>query len=144
MLRVSRIINLSSFSQELQNEQDDLINWTASLLNTVWKHQQPGGYLLNYMDQLPNSTFIDASGTALLAAATFRLATIVAEIAPALVNTQAAEKARSWVAANIDSDGWLTNVVNPLNWHEAGSHSPEGQAFVLMLAAAYQDYLHRK
>jgi rhamnogalacturonyl hydrolase YesR len=140
MLRVLRIIQSSSFAQELQNEQVDIINWIASLLNNVWQYQQPDGYLLNYMDQQPSSTFIDASGTALLAAATFRLATI----APGQANTVAAEKARSWIAANIGKDGWLTHVVNPLNWHVAGSHSPEGQAFVLMLDAAYQNYLHRK
>jgi rhamnogalacturonyl hydrolase YesR len=139
MLRVLRIIQSSSFAEELLSEQFDIMNWTALLLDSVWQYQQPDGYLLNYMDLDPSATFIDASGTALLAAATFRLAAI----APELVDTDPAERARNWIGSNIDADGWLTNVVNPLNWHAAGSHSPEGQAFVLMLVAAHRDYCQR-
>ncbi|KAF9518535.1 hypothetical protein BS47DRAFT_1338225 [Hydnum rufescens UP504] len=136
MLRVLRIIQSSAFAEDLLDEQADIISWASSLLNTVWQYQQPDGSLLNYIDLSPRNTFPDASGTALLAASTFRLATIL----PGSVDTGAAERARKWIGANIDKDGWLTNVVNPLNWHKPGSHSPEGQAFVLMLAAAYRDF----
>ena len=38
------------------------------------------------------------------------------------------------------SDGWLQPVVDPLNVGAEGSHSPEGQAFVLMLQAAWRDW----
>jgi hypothetical protein len=140
MLRVLRIIQSSSFAEELLSEQFDIMAWTASLLNAVWQYQQPDGYLLNYMDLDPSATFIDGSGTALLAAATFRLAAMALE----LVDTDPAERARDWIGSNIDADGWLTNVFNPLDWHAAGSHSPEGQDFVLLLAAAHRDYCERR
>lgn len=41
---------------------------------------------------------------------------------------------------HFDGDGWLTPVVNPYAYHEQGEKSPEGQAFVLQLHAAYRDY----
>lgn len=89
----------------------------------------------------PSDTFEDASGTALLAACTFRLASLVfgTNNAPS-VNVIAAAKARAWVISKIDADGWLNNVVDPYDWHRQGSHSPEGQSFVLMLQAAYRDW----
>jgi hypothetical protein len=36
--------------------------------------------------------------------------------------------------------GWLSPVVDPLNVGSEGSQSPEGQAFVLMLDAAWRDW----
>lgn len=39
------------------------------------------------------------------------------------------------------SDGWLTPVVNPDDVGQEGSQSPEGQAFVVQLSAAYRDWL---
>jgi hypothetical protein len=36
--------------------------------------------------------------------------------------------------------GWLSPVVDPLNVGSEGSQSPEGQAFVLMLHAAWRDW----
>ena len=39
------------------------------------------------------------------------------------------------------SDGWLTPVVNPLQWGVEGSESPEGQAFVLEMQAAWRDWV---
>jgi hypothetical protein len=38
------------------------------------------------------------------------------------------------------SDGWLTPVVNPESYGAQGSESPEGQAFVLEMQAAWQDW----
>lgn len=35
---------------------------------------------------------------------------------------------------------WLTPVVDPYNWAAQGGSSPEGQAFVVALYAAYQDW----
>ena len=43
--------------------------------------------------------------------------------------------------AHFTSDGWLTPVVNPENVGQEGSHSPEGQAFVVQLDAAYRDWV---
>jgi len=38
------------------------------------------------------------------------------------------------------SDGWLTPVTDPLNVGSEGKQSPEGEAFALMLHAAWRDW----
>lgn len=38
-------------------------------------------------------------------------------------------------------DGWVQPVVNPYTFTEQGQHSPEGQAFVLQLHAAWRDWV---
>lgn len=160
-LRVVRIIQLSNFAANLQSEQNDLIQWSADvshskkltyeqladigclqILNSVWNNQQSSGAILNYIDSpRSSSSFPDASSTALLAASTFRLAALTfgSSSAPS-VNVAAASAARAWVISQVGDDGWLGSVVNPYNWHEEGSKSPEGQSFVLMLEAAYRDW----
>ncbi|KAJ7632632.1 Six-hairpin glycosidase [Roridomyces roridus] len=39
------------------------------------------------------------------------------------------------------NDGWLTPVVNPEQFSAQGQNSPEGQAFVLLLDAAYSEWV---
>lgn len=54
-----------------------------------------------------------------------------------------ADKAFQLVESNIDGDGWLRDTVDPETFDSpsaADSPSPEGQAFVLLLQAAYSDY----
>lgn len=54
-----------------------------------------------------------------------------------------AHAARKAVFGAVDtSTGWLTSVVNPRDWSVAGEESAEGQAFTLLLAAAYRDYVN--
>ncbi|EMD35968.1 hypothetical protein CERSUDRAFT_115919 [Gelatoporia subvermispora B] len=43
--------------------------------------------------------------------------------------------------AHFDGAMWLTPVPNPDAWSEAGQHSPEGQAFVLEMYAAWRDWV---
>ena len=43
--------------------------------------------------------------------------------------------------AHFDSSGWLTPVVNPYDYTVQGAQSPEGQAFVLMMQAAWRDWV---
>ncbi|KAF8335453.1 Six-hairpin glycosidase-like protein [Cantharellus anzutake] len=143
MLRVLRIIQLSDFALEFKSEQSDLIGWITTLLQKVWSFQQDDGSILNYIDENPNSglhhVFHESSGTALFAACTYRLATILRGKIPGNL-LASAEKARQHIIAKIGSDGWLEGVVNPMNWRVAGEHSAEGQAFVVMLAAAHRDW----
>lgn len=85
------------------------------------------------------SSFVDTSSTALLAAVTYRMAVLTKDTS----NVDAADKAFSYIKTQIDSNGWLANTVDPLTFttpSASGSHSPEGQAFVLLLQAAYRDY----
>jgi rhamnogalacturonyl hydrolase YesR len=142
MLRILRIVQLSPYAAQMYQEQKNIITWANELLNAIWKLQQPNGALLNYLDQPANQTFPESSGTALIAAATFRLASIVRYVDPSVqVNVPAAEKARRYIVSHVDSDGWLQGVVDPLDWFQVGSKSPEGQAFVLMMYSAYRDWL---
>jgi hypothetical protein len=39
------------------------------------------------------------------------------------------------------SEGWLTPVVNPDDFPNQGSNSPEGQAFVVEMQAAWRDWV---
>lgn len=50
-----------------------------------------------------------------------------------------ADKALRLVNSSIDADGWLQNTVDPITFYDPlpiGKHSPEGQAFVLLLESA--------
>jgi hypothetical protein len=54
-----------------------------------------------------------------------------------------ANNALSFVSQNIDANGWLQNTVNPYSFWTptaANGHSAEGQAFVLLMHAAWRDY----
>jgi hypothetical protein len=95
--------------------------------------QQTNGTLLNYIDQ-PDS-FADTSSTALLAASTFRYASMTGD------NTHipAAIRALELIRCSINDQGWLNGTVDPLKFSSPsppGEHSPEGQSFVLLLEAA--------
>ncbi|KAI0259577.1 Six-hairpin glycosidase-like protein [Gloeopeniophorella convolvens] len=43
-------------------------------------------------------------------------------------------------SAHFTADGWLAPVVDPDDFGEAGAQSPEGEAFALMLHAAWRDW----
>lgn len=143
IMRVLVTIKKSSFKDQLAAEQANLEGWALEIVYNMWKYQQPNGTLLNYATD--NTTFADSSSTALLAAATYRLAThLETSKTGSQVNMTwalaAASRARTLVSRSIDSDGWLTNVVDPWNFPVRGTKSAEGQAFVLSLEAAYRDY----
>ena len=100
---------------------------------TKYHFQQANGTLLNYIDQ-PDS-FADSSSTALLAAATFRYASITGNT----THIPAAICALQLIRNSVDKHGWLRNTVDPLQFSVPsgpGQHSPEGQSFVLLLEAA--------
>jgi rhamnogalacturonyl hydrolase YesR len=95
--------------------------------------QKASGTLLNYLDQ-PGS-FADSSSTALLAASTFRFASMTGNEK----HIPAATRALQLIRNSVDSQGWLHNTVNPETFSSPsppGQHSPEGQSFVLLLEAA--------
>jgi rhamnogalacturonyl hydrolase YesR len=134
MMRVWAIINHSSFSSQMQPQKNNLTQWIDEILTGVWKYQQSNGTLLNYVDQ-PDS-FADSSSTALLAATTFRYSLLTYDGK----HDTAALQALSLVWQSIDKNGWLLNTVDPEAWTQPtqnGTHSPEGQSFVLLLAAAW-------
>jgi hypothetical protein len=55
-----------------------------------------------------------------------------------------ANKTLTLVGGNISPDGWVQNTVNPYTFNvpsNASEHSPESQAFVLLLQAAWNDWI---
>jgi len=42
---------------------------------------------------------------------------------------------------HFDSNGWLTPVVNPDSYGQQGAQSPEAQAFVVEMHAAWRDWV---
>ena len=106
-------------------------------LNSFISVQHSNGTLYNYIDQ--DTSFADSSSTALLAAASYRLASITGS----WDHITAASKAFDLIKASLTDDGWLLNTVDPLTFSTAsppGTYSPEGQAFVLLLQAAWRDF----
>ncbi|CAE6479797.1 unnamed protein product [Rhizoctonia solani] len=144
IMRVLTTIKESSLSKTFVNEQANLEGWAFEIINNVWKYQQQNGTLLNYATD--STSFADSASTALLAAATYRLAAHLkstgsnANIDSVIAS---AARARALVSRSIDADGWLQNVVDPWNFPLRGSRSAEGQAFVLSLEAAYRDYQNK-
>ncbi len=127
--------------------------------------QQPNGLFKNYADGLNNSTnFDDASSSALLAATVYHLALLTGNqtFIPQAERTRTALFATNGTSApsspssassspsnsssvfahtpHFTTDGWLSPVVDPLTVGSEGPQSPEGQAFVLMLHAAWRDW----
>lgn len=127
--------------------------------------QQPNGLFKNYADAFNNSNsgnnFDDASSSALLAATVYHLALLTGNktFIPQAERTRAAlfatnstsvPSSPSSSSSNSSSTfahmphfttaGWLSPVVDPLNVDSEGSQSPEGQAFVLMLHAAWRNW----
>lgn len=104
---------------------------------TALLFQQPNGTLTNVIDD--PTTFADSSSTALLAATTYRLAVLTSDYS--LIPS--ANMALSLIRQNVNSDGWLLDTVDPETFFTAsppGTYSPEGQAFVLLLHAAWRDF----
>ncbi|KAF8259459.1 Six-hairpin glycosidase [Lactarius quietus] len=133
MMRVLATIKRSRVASKMESQQCDLEQWVGEILDGAWRFQQANGTLLNYIDQ-PDS-FADSASTALMAASTFHYASFTCN------NTHipAAVRALQLVQDSLDDQGWLLNTVDPLTFSSPsppGTHTPEGQSFVLLLEAA--------
>ncbi|KAI0693801.1 Six-hairpin glycosidase [Cytidiella melzeri] len=137
MLRVLETLHHADQGAAFTKQQADLASWINEILVASWQHQQTNGTLLNVIDD--PTTFPDSSCTALLAAVTYRLAIYTG-------NTTLiphANSALTVIQQSVDADGWLLNTVDPETFNTPslpGQHSPEGQAFVLILHAAWRDF----
>ncbi|KAI0289494.1 hypothetical protein BC826DRAFT_1031471 [Russula brevipes] len=132
-LRVLATIQRSCVAKSMRAQQHHLKQWVREILDGAWRHQKPNGALPNYIDE--SASFSDASSTALLAATTFRYASITGNE----THIPAAIRALKLVRDSVDSDGWLHGTVDPLTFStrsKPGHYSPEGQSFVLLLEAA--------
>ncbi|KAJ4472166.1 hypothetical protein J3R30DRAFT_3523762, partial [Lentinula aciculospora] len=137
MLRVLETLNHSSATTDFTAQSANLTQWIQEIISAAWLYQTENGTLLNTIDD--STSFADSSGTALLASVTYRMAVYSNDTS--LIPY--ADKAFQLVQSNIDEYGWLRNTVDPETFDSpsaTNSSSPEGQAFVLLLQAAYRDY----
>ncbi|KIM83914.1 hypothetical protein PILCRDRAFT_68878 [Piloderma croceum F 1598] len=138
MLRVMETMNNSAYANQLVAQTSNMTSWINEIMTGVWTYQQQeSGALLNILDD-PTS-FVDSSSTALLSSVAYRMATLTNN------NTYvtSANKALSFVSQNINANGWLQNTVDPYTFWTptaANGSSAEGQAFVLLMHAAWRDY----
>ncbi|KAJ8090276.1 hypothetical protein PM082_018872 [Marasmius tenuissimus] len=148
MLRVLATIKYSDYSDSFQSEQADLISWTNEIHRGMYSHIDSTHIFTNYVfprRSSVNTSFHDAASTALLASTVYRIA-LLAEQYHYL---PAAEKSREALYSvynngsmvHFTSDGWLTPVVNPHWYGASGEKSAEGQAFVLMMHAAHEEWV---
>lgn len=92
---------------------------------------------------LPNeyknsTTFRDATSSAMIASAIYRLAAM--DVSGACVYVPQADRIRRTVYEGIDvATGWNSPTVDPLDWYVQSDESPEGAAFVLIMEAAWRD-----
>ncbi|KAG6919278.1 hypothetical protein DXG01_007410 [Tephrocybe rancida] len=138
MLRVLQSLNHSSDARLFVNQQGNLTEWIQEITTAAWLYQTRAGALLNVIDAL--DSFADASSTSLLAAVTYRMATFTNDT----TLIPAANRALAFVKENIDEQGWLQNTVDPYVFDTPSApeaHSPEGQAFVVLLHAAYSAWV---
>lgn len=135
MLRVLATILHSPYSDQMASQRSDLQVWTEEIIDAAKSRKAKDGLVHNYIDN--SSTFEDTAGSTLLAAASYRLATLNLSTA----HVDFANQIHSTVAARyINSSGYLTHAVDPLDFGRQGTSSPEGQAFVLLMQAGYRDY----
>ena len=105
--------------------------------------QDSSGLFHNYADN--SSTFLDASSTALLASTVYRLSLLwgvhthipQAEFARQSLSTPGSTSG----LLRFTENGWLTPVVDPYGYPDQGQDSPEGQAFVISMQAAWRDWV---
>ncbi|KAL0566045.1 hypothetical protein V5O48_015972 [Marasmius crinis-equi] len=159
MIRVLATIQNSQYADDFKDEQGDLENWISEIHGGIYQHviidvltaviRQDSSHLFtNYADVSISSSgsFYDASSTALLASTVYRLS-LLRDVHHYLPFAENSRKTLFLTGNNgslqhFTEDGWLTPVVNPQSFGKQGSASPEGQAFVLELQAAWTDWVN--
>ncbi|KZV68038.1 Six-hairpin glycosidase [Peniophora sp. CONT] len=140
MMRVLATLAKSPQSDQLSSQKTDLANWVGEILTGAYNYQHSNGTLYNYIDVSAPDTFPDSAGTALIAAATYRLAKYTGDSK----FISKAELAYACVSKSIISTtGILKNVVDPETFSgplPQGTGSPEAESFVLILEAARSAY----
>lgn len=153
MLRVHATIQNSEYAGNFKKEQKNLQKWIDEVHNSIYKHLDDTGIFPNYAGQpadAPNN-FYDTSGTALVAYSVYRACTHLGQCGniPFAEASRQALFASNGTEGSSDSfagfthftpEGWLTPVVNPHSYRAQGEKSGEGQAFVVMLHAAYNEW----
>ncbi|KAI9603857.1 hypothetical protein H4Q26_003461 [Puccinia striiformis f. sp. tritici PST-130] len=131
----------------------DLAEWVLEITTAAFTHQQLDTELIpNYMLTTdPKRNYPDCSGTALIASAAYRLASLEPSYVSQLpMNAMAKSRIAIFSKYTNITTGAVGPVVDPMDWNaekafngskaEVGHVSPEGQALVLLLYAAWNSY----
>lgn len=128
---------------------NDLSWFIREILDGARNSPHDGGLLRNYLSDTSSSRgFGEVSGSSLLAAVAYRMVLLRPKTygskyinwADGIRKTIARNDARG--APHVKSTGVVTPAVNPLNWKDpkpVTTGSPEGQAFVVLMYAAWRD-----
>jgi len=164
MIRVLGTIQRSQYAESLGQQQQDLAHWIQEIHDGMYPHQvrsltsnqgrlppltvdrfpqDSSGLFHNYADE--PFTFLDASSTALLASTVYRLS-LLWGVHTHLPHAELSRKSLSSSAGisgwrHFTNDGWLKPVVDPYAYPYQGQDSPEGQAFVIAMQAAWRDWV---
>lgn len=132
--------------QALREERELLVLCLQEIVDAAMRiDDDASGLLRNYLGD--QGWFGEVSGTALLAATVYRMALLV----PAVFNEERmryvewADKKRKVIMQSVSEEGIAKPAVQPLDHllrEPLLSGSPEGQSFVLEMAAAWRDYTY--
>ncbi|KAI1793356.1 glycosyl hydrolase family 88-domain-containing protein [Ganoderma leucocontextum] len=169
MLRVLGTIQNSQYSKKMKQQSKDLAGWVSEIHTGIYPHLQTTGLFKNYADDAASfedgsGTALIASTVyrlALLAGVHTHLplaeqsrASLSAPNSTSSSSSSSSASSSSQTStapistataptgslAHFTSDGWLQPVVDPYNVGVQGEHSPEGQAFVVEMYAAWRDW----
>ncbi|KAK4056061.1 hypothetical protein OIO90_002792 [Microbotryomycetes sp. JL221] len=137
MARVAATLQNSRYSSAYESSIENLRSWTDEILVASMSRLTPSNLVPNYFDK---ASFTDTAATALLSAASFRLETL--KLNQTSTNIENALRMRRAVLSRVDpTTGWVSDCVDPIKWELQTNRSPESLAFVLLMEAAYRDYL---
>lgn len=125
-----------TMSQELQN----LDQWIGEILDgAIRTDDDESGLLRNYLGD--SEWFAETSGTALLAAAAYRMAVLNPAVFAQAKYVDWAHEKRKAVLGRVDDNGFAYPAANPLKHasKEPIKESSEGESFLLMLGSAWRD-----
>jgi rhamnogalacturonyl hydrolase YesR len=125
-----------TMSQELQQ----LDQWIGEILDgAILTDDDESGLLRNYLGDI--EWFGETSGTALMAAAAYRMSVLNPAVFAQAKYVDWAHEKRKAVLERVDYNGFAYPAVNPLKHasREPISESPEGESFLLMLGSAWRD-----
>ncbi|KAI4609705.1 hypothetical protein J4E80_008350 [Alternaria sp. BMP 0032] len=142
MTRVLATLRKSQYESETANEQDVLLDMTKDILDgAIEADTDASGLLRNYLDD--ETWFAEVAGTALMAATVFRMAVLEPGTFGGRYVGWATRKMES-VSRHLDEQtGVAAPVVNSLKEGQRtplNGINPEGQAFVVLLYAAWRDW----
>ncbi|KAI9614248.1 hypothetical protein H4Q26_009391 [Puccinia striiformis f. sp. tritici PST-130] len=132
---------------------EDLAKWVIEIVKGAYAYQYKDSYLLpNYLANTNAShNYPECSGTALIAAAAYRLASLRPGCEEGLpMDAINAARVAIFTKYTNHQTGAVAPVVDPLDWNavkpfngtkpEKGFVSPEGQAFTILLFEAWKAY----